>query len=171
MIVVLDIDGTLANNDHRAHHVDRAEGDARPKDWEGFLAPHLVAKDVLIEGAARAVQHFLDLKYRVLFLTGRNEGLRSVTTQWIKEKLDIDATDDTLTMRPPGNMMTATKYKREQIINIKQEFPKEPLLFIDDDKYMWPVYAEFGIVLRAPECWNVIFPVNAEVEPVDVWRK
>jgi predicted secreted acid phosphatase len=166
MIVILDIDGTIANNDHRAHHVD---GDK--KDWTEFLKPHLVAKDVLIEGAQRAIEHFQLLNYKLMFLTARNESLRETTTLWIHEKLGVDVNDDSLIMRGAGNLMTAAAYKREQAQNLKSQYPTETFLFIDDDKYSWEGYADIGIVLRAPECWDTIFPTTTEVEPVDVWRK
>lgn len=166
MIVVLDIDGTIANNNHRAHHVD-----GEKKDWVEFLKPHLVAKDVLIEGAQRALEHFRLLGYRILFLTGRNESLREVTAQWILEKLGIEVDDDSLIMRGAGNMMTAAAYKRESAQNLKSQFPRETFIFIDDDKYSWQGYMDIGIVLKAPECWETIFPHNEEAEPVDVWRK
>lgn len=171
MITVFDIDGTIANNDHRAHHVDREPGDDRPKDWQAFLQPHLVAKDTLIEGAQRAIQHFQTLGYKIIFLTGRNESLRDATAQWILEKLGIEVSDDTLLMRGTGNMMTAAHYKREAAQALKSQFPRETFVFIDDDKYSWAGYADVGLVLKAPECWDVIFPHNTEAEPVDVWRK
>jgi predicted secreted acid phosphatase len=171
VIVVLDIDGTIANNDHRAHYVDRKEGDPTPKDWDGFLQPHLVAKDTIVRGAAKAIEHFTRLGYRLVFLTGRREELRKTTAFWLKERFDLDVTDDQLIMRPVGNMMKPTEYKREQIVNLRGEFPKETFLFVDDDQFMWSVYAEFGIVLRAPECWDNIFPVSVEEEPSNIWRK
>ena len=171
MIIVLDIDGTLANNDHRAHLVDRKEDDKTPKNWVEFLKPHLVAKDVVIKGAMKALEHFQLLKYKILFLTGRHEGLRDVTTQWIFEKLGIEVNDDTLLMRGAGNMTTAASYKREQAQGLRSQFPAETFVFIDDDKYSWQGYADIGLVLRAPECWETIFPQTTEAEPVDVWRK
>lgn len=171
MIIVSDIDSTVANNDHRAHFVDRKEGDDTPKDWKGFLQPHLVEKDTIVEGAERGFEHFKRLGYKILFLTGRNEGLRDVTAKWIKDKFDLDVDDDTLLMRGIGNMLTPVHYKREQLQALKTQYPRETFIFLDDDKYMWSVYAEFGVVLRAPECWDVIFPHNTEVEPVDQWRK
>lgn len=171
MIIVLDIDGTIANNDHRAHHVDRADDDKRPKDWNEFLKPHLVAKDVLIEGVQRAMEHFQLLNYKIMFLTGRNDALREVTTRWIFEHLGIEVNEDRLVMRGVGNMMTAADYKRESAQNLKSRFPQETFLFIDDDKYSWAGYATVGLVLRAPECWDTIFPMTTEAEPVDIWRK
>lgn len=171
MIVVLDIDGTIANNDHRSHYVERKEGDETPKDWESFLQPHLVAKDTVVEGVATSVKHFQRLGYRIVFLTGRNEGLRKTTDAWIKEHLELDITEEQLIMRAAGNMMKPTEYKREQLIQLKSDYPNESFVFVDDDKFMWNVYAEFGVVLRAPECWNVVFPHTTEEEPSNIWRK
>lgn len=171
MIVVLDIDGTLANNDHRAHHVDRAEGDATPMDWVTFLKPHLVAKDVLVEGAQKGVEHFQHLGYKIMFLTARHESLREVTAQWLFEKLGIEAGEDELIMRGNGNMLTSGGFKREVAQGLKSQFPREPFIFIDDDKYTWAGFADIGLVLRAPQCWDVIFPTTTEAEPVNIWRK
>ncbi|MBA2706988.1 MAG: hypothetical protein H0U59_04190 [Gemmatimonadaceae bacterium] len=171
MIIVSDIDRTIANHEHRAHHVDREPDDKRPKDWEAFLAPHLVAKDTLVEGARKTFAHFTTLNYRIVFLTGRNEGLRLTTTLWLKEHLELDITEDQLTMRPPGNMMSPLQYKREQVVSLKRDYPNESFLFLDDDKYLWSMYAEYGLVLKAPECWESMFPVHTEVEPTDIWRR
>lgn len=166
MIIVIDIDGTVANNDHRAHHVDTAK-----PNWEAFLQPHLVAKDTLVPGAKKAIEHFQELRYKIVFLTGRNEGLRPTTSQWIQEHLGIEVNDDTLIMRNTGNMLKASEYKREQAQGLKSNNPVEQFLFIDDDKYSWRSYSDIGVVLRAPECWDSIFPTTDDVEPADVWRK
>lgn len=167
MIIVIDIDGTVANNDHRAHHVDN-----KPKpNWEAFMQPHLVAKDTLVPGAKKAIEHFQELRYKVIFLTARHEGLRATTTQWIQEHLGLEVNDDTLIMRNAGNMLKASEYKREQAQSLKTEHPMEQFVFIDDDKYTWASYSDIGLVLRAPECWDSIFPETKEIEPADVWRK
>jgi len=35
---VFDIDGTIADGDHRLHHIVREAGDARPKNWRAFFS-------------------------------------------------------------------------------------------------------------------------------------
>jgi hydroxymethylpyrimidine pyrophosphatase-like HAD family hydrolase len=166
MIVVIDIDGTVANNDHRAHHIE-----TKKPDWEAFLQPHLVAKDTLVPGAKKAIEHMATMRYKVVFLTGRHEGLRPTTTQWIQDNLGVEVNDDTLIMRNAGNLLKASEYKREQAQALRTEHPMEQFLFIDDDKYSWGSYADIGVVLKAPECWDVIFPKTDEVEPADLWRR
>lgn len=166
MLIVIDIDGTVANNDHRAHHLEKSK-----PDWAAFLQPHLVAKDTLVPGARKAIEKFQDLRYKIVFLTSRNESLRPTTAQWIQDNLGFEVNDDTLIMRNAGNMLKTSEYKREQAQALRSAHPTEQFLFIDDDKYSWASYSDIGVVLRAPECWDTIFPTTNEIEPADVWRK
>lgn len=165
MPIVIDIDGTLANNDHRSHFIEKQE----PADWTSFLRADLVAKDVPIEKTKRALQKLVELKSTIVFLTGRNEGLREVTKQWLFEHYDLDVKDEQLIMRPVGNMLNATQFKGEKIPEILRDFGSEAV-FIDDDKYMHAVYERFGIALKAPECWDVMFP-EFKLDPESYWRK
>lgn len=165
MVIVLDIDGTLANNDHRAHYVD---GDV--KDWENFLRPDLVIKDTPIARTKDALKKAQDLGYTIVFLTGRNESLRDTTMRWLFDHYGVDANDETLYMRPIGNLLKPTEYKHQQLTSIRRDFGNS-LLFVDDDKYMHKVYAEFGLSLKAPECWDVLFPEFLELEEEVAWRK
>ena len=74
-LVVLDIDGVLADVRHRLHHLA-----SRPKDWDGFFA---AAKDddVLAVGAEFARQ--ATTTHDIVYLTGRPERLRAATQGWL----------------------------------------------------------------------------------------
>lgn len=154
MHVVIDIDGTVANNRHRAHYVENGQ-----RDWDSFLRPDLVLKDTLIPGAKKVIEKFIELKYEVIFVTGRHEPLRDATMRWLQEKLGFDANDNNLLMRPAGNMMNAATYKREQVIALKREryIHGRGFIFIDDDVKTLPMFAEHGLALQAPQCWDVMF--------------
>ena len=156
MFVVLDLDETLADVSHRVHHVEK-----EPRDWDAFFAPELVIKDKVVSGAARVLTHFMDLKYDILILTGRNEDLRDTTMRWIQENLDIPVPDENLLMRPAGNMLNAGEFKREQLLNYRQGLENKDVSFliIDDDPEVCASLKEFGVVLKAPECWTTLFPV------------
>lgn len=76
-IVVLDIDGVLADVRHRLHHVA-----ARRKDWAAFFAA-AENDDVLQEGiefASRAAS-----THDVVYLTGRPERIRAATQTWLDQ--------------------------------------------------------------------------------------
>jgi hydroxymethylpyrimidine pyrophosphatase-like HAD family hydrolase len=155
MYVIIDIDGTVADNKHRAHYVEGTQ-----KDWDNFFRADLVLKDTLIPGVMEALQRFQELKYELIFVTGRHEPLRDATMRWLHEKLGIDTDDGNLLMRPAGNMLDAAAYKREQVMTLKRERHNtgRGFLFIDDDLKVLPMFAEHGIAMKAPECWTILFP-------------
>jgi len=159
MFVVLDLDQTLADNAHRSHHVEK-----EPKNWDAFFAPDLVIKDTVIAGAERVLTQFQELKYDIIILTGRNEDLRDTTMRWMLEKLNLALPDTHLLMRPNGNMLNAAEYKREQLLNFKQglENRDNGFIIIDDDVSVSEALSAFGVVLKAPECWSLLFPKAAE---------
>jgi len=76
-IVVLDIDGVLADVRHRLHHVATGR-----KNWAAFFAAS-AGDDVLQEGAefARRAASTHD----VVYLTGRPERLRAATQLWLDQ--------------------------------------------------------------------------------------
>jgi hypothetical protein len=158
MFVVLDVDGTIADNTHRAHHVEK-----EPKNWEAFSAPGTVIKDTLIPGVARVVTKFQEMKCDIVILTGRTEDLRDTTMRWLLENLNLAIPDTSLLMRPNGNMLSAAEYKRDQILSFKQGLDNRDgaFLFIEDDAETCVGLEPFGTVLKAPECWGVLFPVPA----------
>jgi len=160
MFVVIDLDETLADCSHRAHHIAK-----EPKNWDAFFDPSAIIKDPVVKGAERVLAHFTELKYDIVILTGRNEDLRDVTMRWILEKLNIDVPDSSLLMRPNGNMLNAAEYKKEQLLNFKQglENKGNGFLIIDDDAVAGVALSEFGVVLKAPECWDLLFSVPAPI--------
>lgn len=155
MFVVLDVDQTIADNSHREHHVNKT-----PKDWDAFLEPSLVFKDTVVSGAERVIAQLVELKYDLVILTGRNEDLRDVTMRWLLDKLNLAVPDTHLLMRPAGNMLNAAEFKREQLLNFKQglENRDNGFIIIDDDVSVGSTLSSFGIILKAPECWDLLFP-------------
>jgi phosphoglycolate phosphatase-like HAD superfamily hydrolase len=160
MFVVLDLDETLADCAHRAHFVEKG-----PKNWDAFFAPDLVFKDPVVKGAERVLAHFADLKYDLVVLTGRDEDLRDTTMRWLLEKLNISLPDGHLLMRQVGNMLNAAEYKREQLMNFKNglENKNNDFLIIDDDADAGVALRDLGTVLKAPECWALLFSVPVPV--------
>lgn len=74
-LAVLDIDGVVADVEHRVHHLD-----ARPPHWAAFFAA--AGQDTLLpEGAALA--ETLAAEHDIVWLSGRPEWLREVTEAWL----------------------------------------------------------------------------------------
>ena len=75
---IFDIDGTLADNGHRAHFIRQ-----EPKDWDSFYDINRVLKDKPIPhmvSLARTL-HYADKA--IVFSTGRPERLRLPTVKWL----------------------------------------------------------------------------------------
>lgn len=161
MIAVLDIDGTLANYHHRKYLIDKHF--LTKKDWDKFFDPLLVYKDKPIVNTQTIIKKFMSSFDDVVFLTGRPERLRDVTLMWLAEHYDVMPGHTHLMMRPANlnnteNMLERAKFKSlvfEKRILLR--YLNETFLFVDDDLQILQHLAKYGICLKAPECWRLMF--------------
>jgi uncharacterized HAD superfamily protein len=83
-VVLADIDGTLAEVEHRRHFIRNGN-----KDWEAFLsAAH---QDSPVEPVVKVVK-LLSKSVPIICCTGRGEEYRDLTETWLK-KHDIPYTN------------------------------------------------------------------------------
>jgi hydroxymethylpyrimidine pyrophosphatase-like HAD family hydrolase len=169
-LAVLDIDGTLANNAHRLHHIENAEG---TKDWKAFLSDELVSQDTVHEGVIRCLMHMKAEGWTFIFLTGRGEEQRATTQEWLYKQLGRSLSYGCeLLMRPAGDQRVATEVKNEALTRIMREHRPRFSMAFDDDAYMWKVYRSHGIIpMKAPGCWEYLFPKTPELPQETAWRK
>lgn len=167
MNLILDIDGTLSDAEHRAHYVNKDI-----PDWQGFLQPNLVGLDTVIEGSQRGFEYLSKIATKVYFLTGRNESLREVTAKWLHDNFKVNKLKHVrLIMRPLNDNRLPTTYKDEALVKIKAHSPRVTIA-IDDDKFMMKVYRDHGfIALHAPECWKTMFPDFDHLTNETAWRR
>lgn len=91
--VIFDIDGTLANNEHRVHHLYPEDGSK--KDWEAFFEDQ--SDDSVIPDVRRVLQMYNYSGVRIYILTGRGEEYRGDTVKWL---WNYDIKYERLAMRP-----------------------------------------------------------------------
>lgn len=75
-VVVFDIDGTMANIDHRLKYV-KTDG---KKDWKNFFGE---LKNDKINEWCRDLLNILDTKYQTVFCSGRPDDHRQATVDWL----------------------------------------------------------------------------------------
>jgi hypothetical protein len=126
-LIVFDLDGTLANLDHRLWHIEQT-----PKDWESFYAD--CAADTPIEPIAELARQ-LDtcLCYDLLVLSGRSEAVRTLTEDWMrKHRIPWRY----LVMRPEGNHEPDHTLKPKMLAEwmAKYHWPAYDLAFIVEDR-------------------------------------
>lgn len=75
-VIIVDLDGTLANCEHRVHHVQSS-----PKDWKSFNAK--IGEDSLNAWCKRIIDSVAAQGIETILLTGRSEATREVTENWL----------------------------------------------------------------------------------------
>lgn len=117
---MLDIDGVVADVRHRLHHLE-----STPKNWAAFFDG--AARDTpLAEGVALAQE--LATRHDIVWLTGRPERLRRVTTQWLQRN-ELPA--EPLHMRRNGDFRPARETKLAVVRSLAAE--RTVGVVVDDD--------------------------------------
>lgn len=145
MILVLDIDGTLADATHREHFAE--EG-----DWDSFFDPELVSKDTPIKNALDVFDNVIEMVDEIYFLTGRPEKLRKTTEDWLEEHFGIKPSKDMLIMKKDGDERKSVVTKKEVIEDLFNE--EDQLVFIDDEEGNIKMMKNYGLALLAPCAWE-----------------
>ena len=105
-IAIVDIDGTLANVEHRLHFIL----DKKPKDWEGFFSE--TSRDTLNEWCLIFVNELIKLDVKIVLLTGRPKRSKAVTETWLRK---YQVPYHALFMRNDGNFMDDVSYKKRAL--------------------------------------------------------
>lgn len=145
-VLILDIDGTLADASHRQHL-------AQEGDYDGFFEERLVEKDEPIPQAQKCLGDLLSLFDRVVYMTGRPEKLKQVTTNWLNNHYQIEEPE--LLMRPNGDTRASSIIKHELFLNNLVEEDAEFTVVDDENGNLWAL-SPYAAILEAPVLWDMI---------------
>lgn len=126
---LVDIDGTLANTDHRNHHLN-----GEKKKWKEWYAAQ--KQDVPYWDIVEIIHMAKDTGIKIVLCTGRDENNRSGTLEWLKEhKIHFDE----LFMRPANDRRDDTIVKKELLDKIREKGYDPVCVFEDRDRVvkMW----------------------------------
>lgn len=133
--IIVDVDGTFANNEHRRPFVEK-----QPKDWKSYLA--LVDKDTVYAWCNDLVQAMVQAETLPIFVTGRDESHRVVTENLIRRS---GIREYELHMRACGDYRQDAIVKRE--LFDKHIAGKFNIKFaIDDRQQVVDLWRSMGIV-------------------------
>lgn len=132
MFIVFDLDGTLALNEHRQHHLQK-----KPKDWDAFFdacdadEPHLPILEVMATMVAAG--------HRVEIWSGRTEKQREKTIAWFERHGAPTGVE--LKMRRNGDFRPDEKVKGDWL----EASDAPPALVFDDRNSMVAWWRAKGI--------------------------
>jgi len=144
--VIFDIDGILANADHRLHYLQKS-----PKDWDSFFKSEEMAKDELILAGIGMLYSVLDRAHLsgelgAVFFTGRPEKTREATTEWFKTKVELHfhqrRTPVKILMRPDGDFRNDDILKEQWLLELG---PQNVLCAFEDRTRIVEMYRRHGV--------------------------
>jgi uncharacterized HAD superfamily protein len=131
-IVIVDIDGTLADVQHRLHYINRSG----KKDWKQFFRN--AHKDDPIDIVVRWVNN-LGPEYTAILITGRPDDYRKDTEAWLKQH---GIRYSKLHMRRAGDHRPDTIVKQELLDRVGRD---RVAFVIDDRPQVCDMYRECGM--------------------------
>lgn len=141
--IIFDIDGTLADNEHRVHHVR-----APAKNWDAYEAE--MPKDTIVGPIRELLWILTERGDKIIITTGRQEKNRPETEAWLAmhgvnyDKLYMRGTDD----------LRADRLIKVDMLSAMREEGFEPWLAIDDRPSIIKVWREHGITALQCRDWN-----------------
>lgn len=119
--IVIDLDGTLANVDHRRHLVS-----GKHRNYEAFHA--LLGQDPPNDWCVSIMRHFWNMGHEVAIVSARPKSCETATRAWL-EKHGVKFNGLYL-LRPDGDSTPDQELKRSWL----QSYGKDQILFVVDDR-------------------------------------
>ncbi len=124
--IVFDIDGVLANPEHRLPYIQ----EQNPPDWDAFFG--CVAQDTLREDEANVLRALANV-FNVALMTGRSDQCMEATVQWLRAYALPWAT---LYMRKKGDHRPDHVVKPEILRRFQEDYkvPDSDIVAIFEDR-------------------------------------
>ena len=133
--IIVDVDGTVADCEHRRHHLDS-------NNWPGFFGA--MADDGVFAHTIEVVNAMRAQGYKVLIVTARPDehDYKQVTQDWLAANGIVY---DGFYMRQGGDYRKDNIVKREILGRIMMDDGYEPVMAFDDRDQVVKMWREMGI--------------------------
>lgn len=132
-LIISDIDGVIANNEHRMPWM-------LAKDWDNFYADERIENDAPIKEGLFLLDALKGSNNELIFVTGRREQCRAATTRWLRQHWVKGYANGytALCMRDEGDFRKAPIVKTDKIRALLANYADRGeefnhIYFIDDD--------------------------------------
>lgn len=135
MLICFDIDGTLADINHRVHFWRQ-----KPKNWNMFKAE--MVNDAPIEQICSIARTMYQAGHDVILCSGRGDDTRDMTEAWLsKHGIKFDK----LYMRAEKDYRADDIVKKELLDQIVVDFGQKPDIVFDDRPRVVKMWRENGV--------------------------
>lgn len=135
--VIFDIDGTLANCNHRRHFVDGTHG---KKDFDAFY--DAMSQDTINSTIHQMCNMYYMNDWYIIICTGRPEKYRAITEQWLRL---YGVFYKELMMRPDDRRYDPD-YEVKQDMLAKIRLEREVHFAVDDRKQVVDMWRSNGVI-------------------------
>ena len=154
-LIICDLDGTIANIEHRLHYIKGPH-----KDWASFTKacvddePYKDVIEILFNlydaGRRRGKE---DSDRIVYFFSGRSDVVRKETEEWLKKHVPITDGRPYLYMRKEGDYRPDTTIKYEMMYELKIT-PDDVLCILDDRQVVVDMWRQEGFRCLQVDAWK-----------------
>ena len=139
--VIFDIDGTLANCDHRIHWVR-----SNPKNWPAFN--RAMKLDTVHENIVWMLHTFHAAGCTILIASGRSEDDRKVTETWLQDVANVTGLYSNLYMRASNDYRPDDIVKSELLDRMRED-GYDPTMVVDDRPSVLRMWRSCGLATLA----------------------
>ena len=140
-VIVFDIDGTIANCDHRLHWIK-----STPKNWPAFNRG--MKSDTVHTHIVWLMQTMHSAGCTILIATGRSESDRQPTERWLHDIANVSSLYSKLYMRP-ANDYRADDIVKEELLNQMIVDGFTPSIVVDDRPTVLRMWRKRGLTTLA----------------------
>ena len=163
--IICDIDGTIANLQHRLHFIKNPDGSKKSykdSDWDSFHKacvddePYEDVIEILhslVRGHGNGCNVCGAVEREVYFFSGRNESVRKETIEWLEKNVSIPVEDGSLYMRSEGDRSPDTTVKNEMMYELKI-MPEDVLFILDVRQSVVNMWRENGFRVMQIDAWK-----------------
>jgi hypothetical protein len=135
--IIFDVDGTLANCEHRQHFVR-----SKPRNWKAFNST--IGDDSVHWDIVWLARLFYSVGCRILICTARTDDLREATKNWLDKKAGLEGIYEKIYMRGEKDYRDDSIVKRELLDEIRND-GYDPVMVLDDRDRVVKIWREAGL--------------------------
>lgn len=140
--ILVDVDGTLANNNHRQHFVQPPEGEK--KDWKNFNKT--ILQDTPYEDIVWLVKTLHNAGCAIVIVTAREgtERIRRETKHWLDVVAGLEGVYEKIYHRDAQDFRDDSIIKLELLADVRRD-GYEPFMVLDDRNRVVDAWREAGV--------------------------